>query len=125
VNGSLAILAAADPSSFELGKFELGVFGTVVAGLILFCIKLYSDHKDREEADEKTTLKTALDNANSRLETETSERQSAIAEEASARRVKDESLGDDISEIREEMCHDYGKRNLPRPTFKRRTRGED
>ena len=125
MNEPLAMLIADPASPVSWGTFEYGVLMAVVSGLILLGAKLYSARKDREEEDEKKTLKTALDSANKRLDDERFERQSAIAEETSARRRDTASLGNDIVAIQNEMCHDYGKRNLPIPTFGRRSRGDD
>lgn len=108
----------------EYWYLALGALGTVGAGLLVAAYSRYSGVADRKEADEEKARKAVLAGIDARLTAESFERQSAVSEEASARRGKDEQLGDDISEIREEMCHYYGELGKPRPTFGRRPRGD-
>jgi heme exporter protein D len=121
-----------DAGGFEWPAFAASTLAIIVASIFTIWYQRRLRERDQLEREEKQhaaaeekALKAALDSLNARLGTETFERQNAISELAAVVRVGDADLGRDVSEIREEMCHDYGQRDKSRPTFGRRQSGHD
>lgn len=77
------------------------------------------DTKDEtEKAKEETEIKTMLSQLGLRIEAESEERRRDIDKECRERREKDDALGRDIWDTREELSHLCGELGKDRPRYR-------
>ena len=98
-----------------------GVLLTVVAGITTGVILNYLSRRqakvDHADEKEKTGVQTILDQLGLAITAEIEKRESTVAKLERECRAKDESLGRDISQIREVFSNFLGRSNLPCPEW--------
>jgi hypothetical protein len=118
-NAHIALLLDASPSATEWWPLALAALFTFVAGLLLFYVSRYATRKDKQTDEDRRALKSELAGFGLKIESEREERRNDIAGEGRIRREQLASLGRDVGEIREEINYDYGRRDLPRPQWRK------
>lgn len=111
------LLDGGTASGFEWIPLASGTLVLILGGLGVAIVQRRWGKEDDEEKREKTGIKSQLAEFGLQLATEREERHRDLTEEASQRREKDESLGMDISKIREEIAFQAGQHGKERPKF--------
>jgi hypothetical protein len=115
-----------DGSAFEWPAVASGALVIFLGGLFLFIAKRRLHRDDKLEGKEKAALAAELAaRVGLHIEAECEKLRFLITEETRNRSVGEARLGDDIVTIQNTMCHDYGERGKPLPTFRRRSSGDD